>query len=152
MNLRDLDQYTRQYPKIKWILAHCARSFTYWPIRQAVERLRDIPNLWYDTLAVTDVMPHYTLMKQEDHRRIMFGTNNLVANAFHDKYVAMGRYWFVAGTPKHHVSQTERDTGHRPVLSIYEQVLCMKHAVDLAELSPTQIEDIFSRNARAVLD
>ena len=44
-NLADLEEYTtRRYPRIKWILAHCARSFTYWPIREAVERLRDMPN------------------------------------------------------------------------------------------------------------
>ena len=41
-NLDDLTEYTtKRYPGIKWLLAHCARSFTYWPIRQAVERLRD---------------------------------------------------------------------------------------------------------------
>ena len=43
-NLDDLEEFTtKRYPQIKWILAHCARSFTYWPIRQAIERLREDP-------------------------------------------------------------------------------------------------------------
>ena len=65
-NLRDLETYTtRRYPRIKWILAHCARSFTYWPIRQAIERLRDLPNIWYDVSAVTDVRPLITLFSRD---------------------------------------------------------------------------------------
>ena len=109
-----------------------------------------MPNIWYDTSAITDVMPHTTLMKRENHRRILFGTDNLVANAFHGKYVAMGRYWFQSGTPEQALKPGGVTT-HRPVLSIYEQLLCMKHAAELAELSTDQIEDIFDRNARAVL-
>ncbi len=46
-NLSDLQEFTgSRYPNIKWILAHCARSFTYWPIRKAIDRLRDMPNIW----------------------------------------------------------------------------------------------------------
>jgi len=147
-NLKDLEEYTNnRYPKIKWILAHCARAFTYWPLRQSIDRLRDMPNIWYDSSAVTDFMPHYTLFKKEDHRRIMFGTDNLVANAWHGKYVAMGRFWYQMGTPQ----PTPDHTDARPVLSVYEQLLCMKHAAEIAELSPSQIEDIFFNNAQAAL-
>lgn len=43
LNLGDLEEYTqKRYPRIRWILAHCARSFTYWPIRRAIGRLRDL--------------------------------------------------------------------------------------------------------------
>ena len=70
-NLSDLREFTgSRYPKIKWILAHCARSFTYWPIRQAIDQLRDMPNIWYDVSAVTDVRPMITLFTREDKRRI----------------------------------------------------------------------------------
>lgn len=152
LNLSDLEEYTtRRYPNVKWILAHCARSFTYWPIRQAIDRLRRLPNIWYDTSAVTDVMPHYTLMKHEDHRRILFGSDNLTANAFHGKYVTMGRYWYQMETPDH-ARQPAIHTDHRPVLSIYEQLLCMKHAAELAELTRAQVDDIFYNNAKVAFE
>ena len=151
MNLDDLEEFTtKRYPNVKWILAHCARSFTYWPIRQAVGRLRDMPNIWYDSSAVTDVMAHYTLLKEEDHRRILYGSDNLLANAFHGKYVAMGRFWYQFETPEV-AKQGDIHTDSRPVLSIYEQLLCMKHAAQLVGLTRSQIEDIFYNNAVAAL-
>jgi predicted TIM-barrel fold metal-dependent hydrolase len=148
-NLDDLDEFTnRRYPKIKWILAHCARSFTYWPIREAVDRLRDMPNIWYDVSAVCDVMPHFTLCSKEDHRRILFGSDNLLACSFHGMYAAMGRYWYQIGTPTSAVAGPTH-TDARPVLCIYQQLLCMKHAAELAGLSRSQVEDIFYNNAKA---
>ena len=79
-NLADLAEYTtKRYPGIKWLLAHCARSFTYWPIRQAVERLRDLPNIHYDTSAVTDVRPYITLLTKEDPKRIFWGSDGVGA-------------------------------------------------------------------------
>ena len=149
-NLEDLEEYTtRRYPKIKWILAHCARSFTYWPIHKAVDRLRQMPNIWYDTSAVSDVMAHYTLFSKEDHRRILYGSDNLFANAFHGKYVSMGRFWYQMEAPEF-AGKKNIHTDARPILAIYDQLLAMKHAAQLANLSLDQVTDIFYRNARDV--
>lgn len=147
-NLQDLEEYTqRRYPRIRWILAHCARSFTYWPIGKAVHRLRNLPNIWYDNSAVSDLMAHYTLFKHEDHRRILFGTDNLTANSFHGQYVAMGRFWYQIEAPEY-AKQAQIHCNQRPILAIYQQLLSMKHAAQLAELSRQQIEDVFCNNAR----
>jgi glutamate-1-semialdehyde 2,1-aminomutase len=148
-NLADLREYTtKRYPRIKWILAHCARSFTYWPIRHAVERLRDMPNIWYDLSAVNNVHPFLTLFQQEDLRRLFYGSDGVNATYFHGKYVAFGRYWY----------QVEPDetfsfahTAARPILSIYEQLLAMKQAAEIAELSSDAIEAVFWRNAHEAL-
>ncbi len=149
-NLEDLEEYTiHRYPKIKWILAHCARSFTYWPIQKAVDRLRQMPNIWYDISAVSDVMAHYTLFSKEDHRRILYGSDNLVANAFHGRYVPMGRFWYQMETPEY-ARKADIHTDARPILAIYDQLLAMKHAAQLANLSQDQVADIFYHNARNV--
>lgn len=147
-NLKDLEEYTtRRYTRIKWILAHCARSFTYWAIQKAVDRLRQMPNIWYDNSAVSDVMAHYTLFKKEDHRRILYGSDNLIANAFHGKYVTMGRFWYQMETPEY-AKKANIHTDARPILAIYDQLLAIKHATQLANLSESQVHDIFYHNAR----
>ena len=147
-NLKDLTEYTtRRYPRIKWILAHCARSFTYWAIREGIGRLRDLPNIWYDNSAVSDVMAHYTLFKKEDHRRILYGSDNLVANTLHGRYVPLGRFWYQMETPEY-AKQPKIHTDARPILGIYDQLLAIKHAAELAGLSRAQIEDVFHNNAR----
>ncbi len=150
-NLDDLEEYTtRRYPRIRWILAHCARSFTYWPIRQAVDRLRDMPNIWYDLSAVNDLRPFLTLFTEENIKRIFYGSDGIGATFFHGKYVVFGRCWFPVEPDKRNFGFTH--TPERPILSIYEQVLAMRHAADIAELSKDDIEGIFWRNAHEALE
>ncbi len=145
-NLKDLEEYTgKRYPKIKWILAHCARSFTYWPIRQAADRLRAMPNIWYDLSAVTDVRPFITLFQKENTKRLMYGSDGVCANSHHGNYPALGRAWSGMDADKMEFKYPHCDG--RPIVSIYEQILSMKHAAEVAELSRDDIEDIFWRNA-----
>ena len=149
-NLDDLDEYTnKRYPNIRWLLAHCARSFTYWPIREAVQRLRDMPNIHYDTSAVTDVRPYVTLLTKEDPKRIFFGTDGVGAAFFHGNYSALGRAWQHYDADKHGPQFTHCDG--RPILSVYEQMMALKFAAEVAQLSRDQIEGIFWANAAAAL-
>ena len=149
-NLNDLESYTtKRYPKIKWILAHCARSFTYWPIRHAVERLREMPNIYYDTSAVTDVRPYITLLTQENTNRIFWGTDGERAAFFHGQYAALGHSWQHFDADQSALQFPHCDG--RPILSVYEQLLSLKHAAEIAQLSRDQVEGIFWQNAAAAL-
>lgn len=148
-NLDDLEEFTtRRYPRIRWILAHCARSFTYWPIRQAIDRLRQMPNIWYDVSAVTDVRPLITLFTREDHRRILYGSDGLDATYFRGQYTALGRAWQALDIQRFPLQFPHCDG--RPILAIYEQLLSMKHAAEIAGWSREQIADIFWRNAASL--
>lgn len=150
-NLNDLREFTgRRYPKIRWILAHCARSFTYWPIRKAIDQLRDMPNIWYDVSAVTDVRPLITLFSRENRRRILYGSDGVDAMYFHGQYAAMGRAWQGIDISRFNLQFPHCDG--RPVLAIYEQLLSMKHAAEIAQLSGDDVQDIFWRNSADLFD
>ena len=117
-NQRDLARYTREYPNAQWILAHCARSFNSFMMEEAIHFLCDLPNIWYDTSAVNDLYAHYLLMKHEDRKRVMFGSDNVVAGCARGKYITYGRAWLFypgneAGTPH---------CDSRATLVIYEQL------------------------------
>ena len=145
-NLADLENYTtKRFPQVRWILAHCARSFTYWPIRQAIDRLRQLPNIWYDVSAVTDVRPLITLFSRENIRRVLFGSDLVDATIFRGKYVSLGRAW--QGFDADHQAIQFPHCDGRPILCFYEQLLAMKHAAEVAELSHNDVENIFWRNA-----
>ena len=149
-NLDDLEEYTtKRYPRIKWILAHCARSFTYYPIQQAVQRLRDMPNIWYDLSAVTDVMPFVTLFKHENLGRLFYGTDGVDAVSFHGKYVVLGRAWQTFRADES--ALTFPHCEGRPILAVYEQLLAIKHAAAIAGLSKDDLEGIFWKNATQAL-
>lgn len=149
LNLEDLRDFTcKRYPNIKWILAHCARSFTYWPIRQAIDQLRDMPNIWYDVSAVTDVRPLITLFTREDRRRILYGSDGVDSTYFHGQYAAMGRAWQYVNADRLELRFPHCDS--RPILAIYEQLLSMKHAAEIAGWTSDDIDDLFWRNATSL--
>jgi glutamate-1-semialdehyde 2,1-aminomutase len=146
LNLSDLREFTlKRFPNIKWILAHCARSFTYWPIRQAIDQLRDLPNIWYDVSAVTDVRPLITLFSREDRRRILYGSDGVDATYFHGQYASLGRAW--QGIDAGRLDLQFPHCDGRPILAIYEQLLSMKHAAEIAQWSGNDIENLFWRSA-----
>jgi len=80
--------------------------------------------------------------------KVELAMRNLIANAFHGRYVPLGRFWYQMETPEY-AKQPKIHTDARPVLAIYDQLLAIKHAAELAGLSRAQIEDVFYRNARA---
>lgn len=146
-NLADLAEYTqKRYPGIRWILAHCARSFTYWAIDKAVDRLRDLPNIWYDLSAVTDVRPIITLLKRESLDRIFFGSDLMEATSFHGNYAPFGRAWFQVLTDTMPQLNFDHCDG-RPIVCVYDNLLCIKHAAEIVGLSRGDVEAIFHDNA-----
>lgn len=145
-NLDDLEEYTtRRYPNVKWILAHVARSFTYWPIKHGIDRLKDMPNIWYDTSAVSEVMPFVTLFKNASIDRILYGSDGIDATYFRGKYVALGRAWQYLDVETNNIEFPHCDA--RPLLAIYEQLMCMKHAAEIVGLDQTDIDQMFWKNA-----
>ena len=149
-NLDDLEEFTtRRYPNIKWILAHVARSFTYRPIRLAIDRLRELPNIWYDISAVTDVRPFVTLFQKEDLKRLFYGSDGIDAVSFHGQYVTLGRAWQTFYADESGLEFSHCDG--RPILALYEQLLAIKHAAEIVGLSRDDVHDIFWHNADRAL-
>lgn len=146
-NQRDLARYTREYPGAQWILAHCARAFNAFMMEEAIRFLCDLPNIWYDTSAVNDLYSHLLLMKHEDRSRVMFGSDNVVAGCARGKYITYGRAWL-------YYQGNEQGTPHcdsRATLVIYEQLRQERQVAEMLELTPGEIEDHFSGNAKRFL-
>ena len=146
-NQRDLQYYTKRYPGVQWILAHCARAFNAFMMEEAIHFLKDLPNIWYDTAAVNDLYSHFLLIKHEDRKRVMFGSDNVVAGCARGKYVTYGRAWeFSPGSPDlPHCDPT-------PTLVIYEQLRQERQVADMLALSRREVEDHFAGNARRFIE
>ena len=127
---------------VRGIRAHCARGFNAVFLEESVRFLRELPGLWYDTSAVNDLYSHYLLMKHEDRRRVMFGSDNVVAGGVRGKYTTYGEAWhFHPGVP---------DLPHcdpRATFVIYEQLRQERQVADMLGLTPGEIEDHFCGNA-----
>jgi len=142
-NQTDLERYTREYSGAQWILAHCARAFNSFMMERAIDFLCTLPNIWYDTSAINDLYSHYLLMKYEDRKRVMFGSDNIVAGCARGKYITWGNAWTLF--------QNDKDLPHcnsMPTLVIYEQLRQERQVAEMLGLTEGEIEDHFFGNGR----
>jgi len=149
LNLQDLEEYTtKRYPNLKWLLAHCARSFTYWPMQEAVERLRDMPNIHYDTSAVTEAGAFEAIVETMGHEKLMYGTDFHVSQV-RGRCVAIGDsfHWLYADE----MDLDEKHISLQPVLIGLESLRSLVLACNRLKLSERQVEDIFYGNAATLL-
>lgn len=145
-NLADLEDFTRRYPRVQWVLAHCARGFNSVFLEKALPRLKDLPNIWYETSAVNDPYSHILLLQREDRGRIMFGSDGVFAGGMRGKYVTYARAWeFYGGNPE----LTHCDPAATFV--VYEQLHQQRQAADLLGLTPGETADLFHRNAERLI-
>ncbi|MEJ7594015.1 MAG: aminotransferase class III-fold pyridoxal phosphate-dependent enzyme, partial [Planctomycetaceae bacterium] len=86
-----------------------------------------------------------TLFSREDRRRILYGSDGIDATYFHGQYAAMGRAWQSVDASRLNL-QFPHCEG-RPILAIYEQLLSMKHAAEIAQWSADDTQNLFWRNA-----
>ncbi len=148
-NIDDLLRLTARYPNAKWILAHCARSYSVWAIEAAASALRDIPNIWYDTSTVCEADALDALYTGVGVERVMYGSDDLIG-PMRGKYVAFGRAWSLLHPGNHSLS-----LGHcNPDMTFirYEQLRAMKRGARQIGLTRAQRRALFHDTARALVD
>lgn len=149
-NLDDLDRLTERYAHVKWILAHCARSYAAWAIEQAGSRLRRWPNVWYDTSSVCESDAIEALVQSVGPDRVMYGSDDLPVGVLRGKYIAFGRAWAFLSEKNHSLNLAHCDP--RMTFTRYEQLRAMGRAVRRLGLSRAQVEALFFETARRLVD
>ena len=135
-NLRELEYFTRKYPRAVWQLAHCARSFNSALLERSILRLREIGPICYDLSAVCDPYTMYLLFRHEDRSRLMYGSDNVSAGALHGSYAPFARSWgFYPANDR------------RGTFICYEQLRAMRRGAIMAEVPEEEIARIFWDNA-----
>lgn len=149
-NLADLDRLTSRYANVKWILAHCARSYAAWAIEVAGRRLRRWSNVWYDTSSVCESDAIESLMQAVGPDRLMYGSDDLPVGVLRGKYIAFGRAWAFLSEKNHALNLAHCDP--RMTFTRYEQLRAMARAVRRLGLSREQVEALFFGTARRLVD
>lgn len=141
-NIRDLAVYSKKYPNIKWVLAHCARAFNSVHLEEVVHQYAKIPTVWVDTSAVNDTYTHALLLQYFDRERILFGTDNVAAGSWRGKYITFGNGW------KAFTEESELEhCDNRCTFVVYEQLRCQKQAAGMLKIESLDIENMFYHNA-----
>ncbi len=149
-NLDDLARLTAAFPRVRWILAHCARSYSAWAIQRAAPHLRGLPNVWYDTSSVCESDAIEALLAVAGANRVMYGSDDLPVGAVRGKYITFGYAWAFLSETNHSLNLSHCDP--RMTFVRYEQLRAMRRAALRHGLSPTQIEDLFCNTAERLIE
>ncbi len=144
VNQATIRRYCTAYPNMRLILAHAARGFNPWHTIEGIESLRDLPNIWCDTSAVTEAGAFEAIVETLGHDRLLYGTDFHVSH-MRGRCVAMGDsfHWLYADE----MALAEKHTTLQPVLVGLESLRSLILAIHRLKLNDRQIEDIFYHNA-----
>ncbi len=140
-NLKDLAYYTTRYPDLTWQLAHCARNFQGHFMEKSIDALRRLDHIVYDLSAVCNDYTYYLLFKHEDKRRLFYGTDNIVAGGDHDIYAPYAYSW--GGV----MGGDEARKRANCILLCLEALRCLRRGAIMADVTQSELEDIFYNNA-----
>lgn len=148
-NLADLERLSQRFPRLRWGLFHCARSYSDWPLEKAAPRLKQIPNLWYEGSSVCETDAFDVLFETADRGRVCYGSDDLPVGAARGKYVAYGRAW-VSVHEQNQTFNVDHCDG-RMTFTRYEMLRAMRRAARHARFTRQEIEDLFYNNAMRLI-
>jgi glutamate-1-semialdehyde 2,1-aminomutase len=150
-NLADLERLCSTYPRVSWVLAHCARSFAPFFIERAGHQLRELPRIWIDTSAVCESDSFSALFETFGTDRVLYGSDSPRVGMARGKYSSVGRGWFGvdAGVIR---LKSPSVTDLRLTFYGYESLRALRYASRWAKLSNSQIQAIFHDNAQRLIE
>jgi glutamate-1-semialdehyde 2,1-aminomutase len=148
-NIRDLLRLCEKYPKARWILAHCARSYSAWAIEKAAAQLRGLPNVWYDTSSVCESDALDALYTGVGSDRVVYGSDDIPVGVLRGKYIAFGRAWAHLSETNHTLNLSHCES--RMTFTRYEQLRAMRRAAQRLGMTRQQNEALFHDTAASLV-
>jgi glutamate-1-semialdehyde 2,1-aminomutase len=140
-NLADLQDLSQRYPGVRWILAHCARSYSCWAIEKAAPVLRRLPQVWYDTSSVCESDAFDALYSAVGVERVMYGSDDIPVGVMRGKYIAFGYAWAYLSPANQSLNLDHCDG--RMTFTRYEQLRAMRRAALRLKLTREQNQALF---------
>lgn len=136
-NLNYICTMAKKYPDATLILAHAARSFAAWTGIETVEKIAHLENVWFDFSAVCESPAMFRIMKKAGVKRCMWGSDYPVSQ-MRGKAISLGDgfYWIY-----------EKELKVSGWLIGIENLMAVRQASIMAELTQSEIEDLFYNNA-----
>ena len=136
-NFRYICEMTHRYPDAQLVLAHCARAFSAWTGVNAIRKLEDQGNIWFDMAAICESGPMMACIMKNAAKRTMWGTDYPICMHRGRVVTYAGRMLWLIG-----------DSAPEPKTRIVaESLMALHEAAVLLDLDQTQLDDLFWNNA-----
>ena len=148
-NLEYIRETAKSYPYATLILAHCARAFASWTAVESAERVKDLPNVWFDFSAVCESPAMIQILNKVGVERCMWGSDYPVCRA-RGKCISLGNsfYWIYQKDLDAFSSKT-RMSDH---LIGTENLMAVRQAFLICGINEDGIERFFYGNAKSLFD
>lgn len=143
-NMSYICQMAKTYPNAKLILAHAGRGFAAWTVMDTVEQLVPYKNVYFDLSAVCESGPFFEIIRKCGHKRVFWGSDYPVS-MFRGKCISIGPsfLWLY----KTQLEACASKTDFSAYLVGIENLLAVRAACRMLDLTKQQVEDIFYNNA-----
>ena len=139
-NLTYIKTMARRFPNATLILAHAALGYTSWTTVEAVDQIAHLDNVWFDFSAIFESPAPFQILKKAGVSRCMWGTDYPISTS-RTKCIGLGLdYSWLGATILDTFGGHNWDVGTQTLMAI-------RQACIMADLTPSQIEDLFYNNA-----
>lgn len=159
VNLAQIIEIEKRYPRLQLIVAHVGRAYCPEDVGNAFEVLRETKHVLFDFSANTNEAVFEELIRAVGPERILFGSDLPIARMRMRRVCEAGRYvnlvpkglyGDVSGDP--HMREVEGPEAKELSIFLYEEIDAFRRAARATGLTQSDIENVFHRNARRVLD
>ena len=150
LNQRQIVELCRRYPGAKVVLAHVGRAYFTKNIVGNLDRLRDIPNLWFDLAMLNNADVLEYLFRTVPREKILYATDIPIALAPGKSIEINNQYTYVTPVPWH-LSVTDDKRKIVFTSFLYEELRAIKTAAERLSLGKDFARAIFYENGMRLL-
>lgn len=151
-NIEEIRAIAKGYPDIKIILAHAGRSYCYSDIKDSIDYLKDIENLYVDTAMINSFSVNKVLLEELGPERILYGSDLAIAALKGKNIDINNRHYFVTSTPRPWSLSSDAMNLDGFTYFIYEIIRAIRVAVKSLGLGREEIKNIFYLNSMGLLE
>ena len=148
LNYEEIRRMAKKYPNARLMLDHCARGFNVETVAAGIEYVKDLPNVYFDTSSICEVMPMYTVLKHGGFDRVVFGTDFPLTQT-RGKSLTVGDGFIWLGGEN--VDWESYAGLVEPVQLGIENIRALQQTMEVMGLSKMQKEDLFYNNAMTMI-
>ncbi len=147
VNANYIREHCMTYPNARMVLAHAARGFNASHTSDAIDQLRGLDNVFFDTSAICEPTAFEAIIRATGTTRLMYGSDFPVSDIRgRSLSVGDGFMWIY----KHNVDWDGWLHGRHNLVGV-ESLLALQQACHTMCLTDTDVERIFCGNVRDVL-
>jgi predicted TIM-barrel fold metal-dependent hydrolase len=150
-NIDGIRRLSREYPNAKLIMAHLGRSYCLWSMKKGIDKLCDLPNVYWDTSVVQESMVFKEFFDHVDPGKVMYGTD-LPIMEMRGRRVCINGLWVdVTREDRGWTANRKPDNPIRGTFMTYEMIRAMREGAEAAGVTENALKPIFFDNGMRVI-